>query len=35
MEQLGYYAKDKNNNLFQFEWSSKDELYLYIDGKYA
>ena len=24
MKRLGYYAKDKNNNLFQFEWGADD-----------
>ncbi len=30
MKSLGYYAKDKNGNLFQFEWT-KDDVLL-IDG---
>jgi hypothetical protein len=24
-KRLGYYAMDKNNNLFQFEWGTKDD----------
>jgi hypothetical protein len=28
MEILGYYAKDKNKNLFQFEWGANDEFYI-------
>jgi len=28
MKQLGYYAKDKDNNLHQFEWGANDEFYI-------
>jgi hypothetical protein len=28
MERLGYYAKDKDNNLFQYEWGANDEFYI-------
>ncbi len=28
MEALGYYAKDKDNNLYQFEWGANDEFYI-------
>jgi hypothetical protein len=31
MNRLGYYAKDKDNNLFQFEWFADDSLV--IDGR--
>jgi hypothetical protein len=29
---LGYYAKDKNNDLFQFEWSELERFYIIKDG---
>lgn len=32
MEQLGYYAKDKDGNLFRFEWSSEDEFSIALKG---
>ena len=28
MKGLGYYAKDKDNNLYQFEWGANDEFYI-------
>lgn len=28
MEKLGYYAMDKNKNLFQYEWRGDDEFYI-------
>jgi len=28
MKQLGYYAKDKDNNLFQYEWGADDEFHI-------
>jgi hypothetical protein len=28
MKKLGFYAKDKNNNLHQFEWGADDEFYI-------
>lgn len=28
MRTLGYYAKDKDNNLFQYEWAAGDEFYI-------
>ena len=32
---LGFYAKDKLGNLFQFEWQENDDLHiLKSDGKY-
>lgn len=33
MEQLGYYAMDKNKDLFQFEWDEVDNFYILKDGK--
>ena len=30
MKKLGYYAKDKDNNLYQFEWGANDKLYLHL-----
>jgi hypothetical protein len=30
---LGYYAKDKDNNLFKFKWGSNEEFYIYKDNK--
>ena len=36
MKQLGYYAKDKDNNLFQFEWGADNEFtILNSDGDYV
>jgi hypothetical protein len=32
MKQLGYYAKDKDGNLFRFEWSSEDEFFIALKG---
>ena len=29
---LGYYAKDKAGNLFQFKWKENDDLYIDIQG---
>ena len=28
MEKLGYYAKDSQNNLYQYEWGADDEFYI-------
>ncbi len=28
IKQLGYYAKDVNGNLYQFEWGAGDEFYI-------
>lgn len=28
MTRLGYYAKDSENNLFQYEWAAGDEFYI-------
>ena len=28
MKQLGYYAKDSKNNLYQFEWGEDETLYI-------
>ena len=28
MEGLGYYAKNKDNDLFQFEWSELDDFFI-------
>jgi len=28
MKKLGYYAKDSQNNLFQYEWGADDEFYI-------
>ncbi len=28
MERLGYYAMDKDKNLFQYEWGANDEFYI-------
>ena len=28
MERLGYYAMDKDKNLFIFEWGANDEFYI-------
>ena len=28
MKKLGYYAMDKNKNLFQYEWAADDEFYI-------
>lgn len=28
MEALGYYAKDKDDNLFKYEWAAGDEFYI-------
>lgn len=33
MEGLGYYAKDKDNNLFQFEWASNNDFFIIKDGE--
>lgn len=36
MKRLGYYAKDKENNLFKFEWGAGDEFsILNSDGEYV
>ena len=32
MKQLGYYAKDKNNDLFRFAWNSTDDFFIFING---
>ena len=28
MKKLGYYAKDLNGNLFQYEWAADNEFYI-------
>jgi hypothetical protein len=36
MKSLGYYAKDKDNNLHQYEWGADDEFsILNSDGDYV
>ena len=30
---LGYYAKDSNDNLFQYEWGYDEVFYIMINGK--
>lgn len=32
MEKLGFYAKDKNNNLYQFKWDKDDNMFI-LKGK--
>lgn len=32
-ERLGYYAKDKNQDLHQFEWGQDDTFYIVKDGQ--
>lgn len=34
MRQLGYYARDKKNNLFQFEWGTDDSFKILVEGKF-
>ena len=33
MTRLGYYAKDSNNNLFQYEWGYDEVFYIMINGE--
>ena len=35
MKRLGYYAKDKDGNLFQYEWGAGDEFSILKDGDYV
>ena len=32
MKRLGYYAKDENNNLFQFRWEENDNFQILLNG---
>jgi len=34
MERLGYYAKDVEDNLFQFKWGEDDKFYIFKNQKY-
>lgn len=33
MKQLGYYARDKDNNLFQFEWGTDNSFKILVGGE--
>ena len=30
MNELGYYAMDTHKNLYKFEWSESDDLYIFL-----
>ena len=34
MTRLGYYAKDSENNLFQYRWDYDELFYIIIDGEW-
>jgi hypothetical protein len=34
VERLGYYAKHRNNNLFQFKWSTDDTFRILINNQW-
>ncbi len=35
MKKLGYYAKDENDNLYQYQWGADDTFQIWIDGEWV
>jgi len=35
VKRLGYYAKDENGNLFQYQWGADETFSIWIDGEWV